>query len=344
MEGALPPANAEVYLPGVLSALRGPDESLWLGTSRGLARYVAVSQRGLTYRTNLEAFPDLTTGAVSAIRIDERGIIWFCADRGLFRYDGRDFWQFQEGHWARLGRADTLYDGSPEPPERGMWRFDREADAWQRWDEDSSVWVAPDPALRSSDGPAVVDVTWADGLAADLGAWDGLAFSASAPEDASSFVVRVKPEDTRIVNGGIPFVPRLPPGESLWRYLSLEPESVPAPSDLPFWTVEGRLIPPPEMDAPGPGRYDITTPPPPSDFDASVFAYNPAARVWMLWEPVQPLGVLVRLKELAPGERIDPAIVDRVWQGIGQVRPAGIRAMLAVEEEIVRGKDNGTAS
>jgi hypothetical protein len=30
-----------------------------------------------------------------------------------------------------------------------------------------------------------------------------------------------------------------------------------------------------------------------------------------------------------------------VWQGIQQVRPAGVRAVLAVEEEIVRGGNDG---
>ena len=33
---------------------------------------------------------------------------------------------------------------------------------------------------------------------------------------------------------------------------------------------------------------------------------------------------------------IDPSIVDRVWQGIQQVRPAGVRVRLAVEEDIVK--------
>jgi hypothetical protein len=38
---------------------------------------------------------------------------------------------------------------------------------------------------------------------------------------------------------------------------------------------------------------------------------------------------------------MDPAVLDRVWQGIQQVRPAGVQAVLAVEEEIVRGGDDG---
>jgi hypothetical protein len=46
--------------------------------------------------------------------------------------------------------------------------------------------------------------------------------------------------------------------------------------------------------------------------------------------------VLVRLKKVAANESLDPSIIDRVWQGIQQVRPAGVRVRLAVEEEIIR--------
>ena len=80
----------------------------------------------------------------------------------------------------------------------------------------------------------------------------------------------------------------------------------------------------------------MTTPPPESDFDLAVFAYNPAARVWFEWQARRPLSVLVRLKKIAPDETIDPAVVDRVWQGIQQVRPAGVSVRLAVEEDIVK--------
>ena len=73
-----------------------------------------------------------------------------------------------------------------------------------------------------------------------------------------------------------------------------------------------------------------------SRFDDAAFAFNPAARVWFSWEPRHPLSILVRLGTTSAGERIDPAILDRVWQGVQQVRPAGVRALLAVGEETVR--------
>jgi hypothetical protein len=50
---------------------------------------------------------------------------------------------------------------------------------------------------------------------------------------------------------------------------------------------------------------------------------------------------MVRLQKRMPDEAIHPAIVDRVWQGIQLVRPAGVRVLLAIEDDIVRGKDNG---
>src|SRR5207237_4093649 len=68
-------ASGADYLPAVLAVHRGPDASLWLGTARGIARYVAHpdTEDTLAYQTYLEAFPDLTDGPVVAIREDERG-------------------------------------------------------------------------------------------------------------------------------------------------------------------------------------------------------------------------------------------------------------------------------
>ncbi|HEY5865181.1 MAG TPA: hypothetical protein VI542_06455, partial [Candidatus Tectomicrobia bacterium] len=101
---------------------------------------------------------------------------------------------------------------------------------------------------------------------------------------------------------------------------------------------------PPDLAAPDAGRYDHASPPPPSDFDETIFAFNPAARVWCSWEPRQPLTTLVRVQRRAPTEAIDPAILERVWQGIQQVRPAGVRVLLAVVDDIVRGTDHAPIS
>jgi hypothetical protein len=68
----------------------------------------------------------------------------------------------------------------------------------------------------------------------------------------------------------------------------------------------------------------------------AAFAYPPTARVWLGWEPRGSLAATVRLGRRAPEETVDAAVLDRVWQGLQQVRPAGVRICLAVGEEIVR--------
>jgi len=325
------PAAGQPFLPQVTCVLSGSDSSVWLGTANGIARYYAPVDQSLEAETILEAFPDLTTGPVFSIQQDERGLLWFATDRGLFRYDGRDWWQAQSDAWVQLGRADTVL---PAGIPRGQWRFDRASGKWQRL---NGTWISFDGAPVSTAEPAVHAIFWTDGVTADLGQWDGATFSNATPVASEKLLVRVKPTEETIVNGGIPALPRLPRGASVWRYLSMEPPSLVAPGPVPWWSTEGRLFPPPaDIGAPGEGRYDVTTPPPESDFDSAVFSYNPAARVWFEWLPQQPLSVLVRLKKVTPDETIDPAIIDRVWQGIQQVRPAGVKVRLAVEEDIVK--------
>jgi hypothetical protein len=335
------PTAQRVFLPPVTCVHRGPDASLWVGTQRGITRYVALRTSGLSFTTLLEAYPDLTDGPVHSIVEDERGIVWFATDRGLFRYDGRDFWQFQAGAsaWVQLGRADRLY--APFPGDRGAWRFARSSGTWQRHALDVRAgWENAEVSLRSSPETAVRAVAWTDMVAADLGSWDGSKFTVSGPADPVALRVRFKPEETRVLDGGVPALPRVTVGPSVWRYIAHEPTPPQEPADRPAWTCEGRLLPPPPGTEPAyPGRYDIQDPPEQSEFDEAVFAFNPAARVWFAWEARRPLTILARLKERSPGEQIDPTVLDRVWQGIQQVRPAGVRAVLAVEDVIVRGRD-----
>ena len=75
-----------------------------------------------------------------------------------------------------------------------------------------------------------------------------------------------------------------------------------------------------------------------SDFDEAAFAYLPAARVSFSYSPRGPLAVVVRLGSLSPDETLDPAVLDRVYRGLQQVRPAGVRVLLAINDEIVRGR------
>ena len=326
--GELP---GEVGLPAVRAVRRGPDASLWIGTDHGIARYVARPEGQMAYKTVLEAFPDLTKGRVVAIEEDARGLMWFGTDRGLLRYDGRDWSQAQANGWKQLGTADLLRDGEP----RGSWRFERSTSEWERLEG------AIQGGMRTTDEAAVLAILWTDRVEPDLGQWDGNVFTRSSEVGEETLRMRCKPREDIVRDGGMPAVPRLPVGPSEWRYLSLEPEGLEQPEVRPSWTIEGRLLPPPARPAPFPGRYDLPAPPPSGIFDEAVFAFEPAARVWFEWKARRPLTVAARLQRKSLGENIDPAILDRVWQGIQQVRPAGVRAVLAVEEEIVRGGDDG---
>jgi hypothetical protein len=325
------PAATEPFLPPVRAVHRGPDASLWIGTDRGIARYLAAPVRGLTYTTLLEAHPDLTGGRVYAIRQDERGALWFATASGLFRFDGRDWWQLQGDALVRLP--------TPEPTRPRPWRFHRALDRWEAFDDRSGVWTAPTVEPRAADEAGVRALLWTDGVAADLGSWNGGAFvpTEDAGAGPASLRMRYKPTETRIVAGGIPAVPRVPGGASVWRYLALEPEAMEAPASTPAWTVEGRLLPADaERESVLEGRHGAVAPLDFSPFDDAAFAFNPAARVWLSWRTHRPLAVLVRLRTLGAGESIDPAVLDRVWQGIQEVRPAGVQAVLAVEEDVVR--------
>ena len=70
-----------------------------------------------------------------------------------------------------------------------------------------------------------------------------------------------------------------------------------------------------------------------------MFAFPPAAGVGFSWEPRRPLSVLVRLGRRGASDSLDPAALDRVFGGMQQVRPAGVRAALAFGEKRVR-KEN----
>jgi hypothetical protein len=71
-------------------------------------------------------------------------------------------------------------------------------------------------------------------------------------------------------------------------------------------------------------------------FGAALFAFPPAARIGLEWAGRRRLSVLVRLRRRTAGEAIDPEVLDRVWDGLRQVRPAAVRVALAVEETVVR--------
>jgi hypothetical protein len=195
---------------------------------------------------------------------------------------------------------------------------------------------------RTSAEQAVHALAFTDGLAADIvDTWDAVDFgvSGSTPVDSARFVLRVKVDgDTRVVDGGIPALPRVPVGASEWRYLA-RAGGPDASCSRPAWTIEGRLLPA-ETAAPIRKRAATTRGCPIRTTrrasSTRPCSPSPAARIGLSWEPKRPLSVLVRLGKRGPSDSIDPAALDRLFAGMQQVRPAGVRAVLAIEERRVR--------
>jgi hypothetical protein len=329
----LPPADL-VFLPPVRCIARGNDAALWFGTDRGIARYVARERRR-TLTTQLEAYPQITRQAVRRLVLDERGRSWFATDTGLIVFDGLDWYQSVDGTLTRLTRELSLLPGTEGQRVR-MWRFRRDTDEWQSLiPGDAAGFRAENPTELARAQPAVLSIAWTDGVLARLGSFDGETFTIDEVATAASVRVRFKPDALRILDGGIPALPRLQPGVNHYRYLALEGPAAPLPESRPAWTREGRLLPEPDARAaPWEGRHLNATDL--EDIDR-VFAFNPAARVWLQLRPREPLSVTVRLARLEGESRIDDSILDRVFTALNHVRPAGVRVALAEEELIVRG-------
>ncbi|CAM2065237.1 hypothetical protein SCOR_07650 [Sulfidibacter corallicola] len=330
------PGDEDLFLPAVHAVLRGDDGSLWLGTEAGLARYAALAVRGTTYETVLQAFPEFGDGPVRAMRRDERGLVWFCTERGVLVFDGQDFCQPDPDgdiyDWLRLGSLDD--DVALETAPRGVWRYVRGPDGgWERREAEGFAPVAVVPVTRDFD--AIRDLLFAPAVWADLGVWQDQRFIHQVPVPESDLRARYKPSEDRIVDGGVPFIPELPPGTSTWRYLrheDPEPPEYEAGTDRPAWTAEGRLLPEPLRPAPVPGRYEIGRYSPDPGGTDSVYAFAPAARLRLRWRESRELTVLVRLMRLRQDEAIDPAVIDEVRKAIRGVRPLGVHVALAIEE------------
>ena len=322
------PAVETLFVPPVHAVMHGPDTDIWLGTAQGIARYRAREQRR-TYTTLLEALPQLTEAPVSKIAADARGRLWFATADGLFVYDQLDWFQRQGDALQRLPRQ------ADQPQRPVFWRYLRGSGNWQSLTPpDNAGFQNYSGSPIAGSEPAIQSICWTESAHARLGSFDGSTFSVDENATPAALSVRYKPQATRIVDGGIAALPRLPGGTSEWRYLQREETSPPAPSAHPAWTREGRLLPPPESSqAPFEGRYLAT----PDGPETAVFAFCPAARLWFSWQPRAPLAVTVRLARSAADEQIDPQILDRVWNELQRVKPAAVAVYLAVNETIERG-------
>ena len=328
------PAADVIFLPPVRSILRASDAALWLGTDNGIARYLARENRR-TFTTLLEAFPAVTQLPVRSIAEDERGQLWFATDVGLIVFDGADWWQRQGVALVRLFNEPLIRT----PLERAVsdltfFRFVRGANRWQSLTPTGrGGFAVVNPAPIATNERALRAFTWTDGVNPQLGSFDGDRFTPSVDAPAA-LRMRFKPDALRILDGGIPALPRLLPGTCDWRYLALEPAVVPQPATFPSWTIEGRLLPEPQRGAaPLEGRYLAAAV---QEFRDQVFAFNPAAQVWMRWSPRELLAVLVRLRRISADEVVDPLILDRVFDEVNRARPAAVRVGLAVDDQLVR--------
>ncbi|MEM1159774.1 MAG: hypothetical protein AAGJ28_02475 [Pseudomonadota bacterium] len=325
------PQDADIFLPPVLSLLRGPDTSLWIGTTHGLACWGALRRRR-TYATRLSAFPDLGTAAVHALAVDARQRIWAGTERGLLVHDGHDWFQEKQGldrlpGVARLGATEH-------------WRFDRAESAWQKGTAGGAGgFAAEKPDVITANKAAVNSILWTDTTIAQIGTVEDGTFKPSQGSAVQRLIMRIKPDPTRIVTGGLPALPRIADGTGNWRYLSMEQPDDPLPKRRPAWTREGRLLPPPNTHAaPVEGRFlgiDI------EQELAKVFAFDAAAEVSIKWRPKSPLTIIIRLARRDEEDTLPESVLDRVYAAINQVRPAGAHVRLAFGETVVRGGPDG---
>ncbi len=95
-EGVLP-ANK------VQSLAKGPDGEIWVGTSRGLARYSAAGTwKSFEYGT---ADYDLTNGSVLSLVVDAAGMLWVGTAGGLGKFD-------RNSAWTEYSAADIKQDNA----------------------------------------------------------------------------------------------------------------------------------------------------------------------------------------------------------------------------------------
>jgi hypothetical protein len=333
-----PDAGLASPLPAITALAETPDGSLWLGSPAGLARWYAADNG----TTRLEAFPDLIAGAVLALTVDERGMLWIGSELGLFRYDGRDLAQhdFATATWTCLGRADSVYPDDISIEQRGHWRFDGATDRWLRWDAVGRRFADPGLAVRSTASDPIAAVLPLSALRAELGSWDGSAFTATGPVPAGELRLRIKPDETRILTGVLPYLPESLAG-CTWRYLQMEPAPTPPAEGRPWWSKEGQLFPPPVRRAAVPGHYRddadfLTNPEGEGQFDQAAFAYPPSARLWVSRLLAPAVGIRIRLFLADPAQPIDPALAERVWKLIARARPAGVPLQLMAEGRLLK--------
>jgi hypothetical protein len=332
--------SAQSPLPPVRALAVTPDGWLWLGTAAGLARWgLATALEGGAQvsagrSTLLHAYPDLGIGAVHALASDHRGVLYVAGDGGLLRATGRDLAQmdFTQGRWLPLGRAGAEYPDDITERPRAHYRWSTADARWERHDPRRGRFALADLPLRTAQSAPCAAWLALPAVVAELGSDDGNVFTPSGAVPPADIVLRVKPDETRVVDGGLPYLPQQQPGAQ-WRYLQIEPDPLAVPGGRPWWSCEGRLFPPPVRGAAWPGHYRDAASPFTLDarFDDAVWTYLPSARLALEWAVAPAVGVRVHLLRRAPDERVPDAVAARVWQLILRTRAAGVPLALVVD-------------
>jgi hypothetical protein len=329
-------------LPALDHIVRSADGSLWLGGPDGLARWFAADDGS----TRLAAFPDVVAGPVRRLRVDDRGRLWIAADSGLFSFDGRDLAQHDitTARWLPLGDAQTIHADELSSAPRHFWRWEPVLTQWQRFDPAARRFADPALPLRAMPADAVADVLHRPALRALLGSFDGSQFTPSGAVPADQLRLRLKPDEQRIADGGLPYLPPDAPGAT-WRYLEMNAEPLPPPNlaalNRPWWTTEGQLFLPPDRLAAVPGHQRdaasfAADPQGEGQFDRSAFSYPPTARLWVRHALAPAIGIRIRLNLPDPGQAIDPALAERVWDLVHRARPAGVPLQLMAEGVVLK--------
>ncbi len=338
VEEAAPDNSQASPLPRITGIAATPDGSLWLGGPAGLARWFGGSDG----TTRLAAYPDVFAGAVQHLACDDRGMLWIAGDDGLFRFDGRDLAQFDftASRWLPLGDADLIYPEELRSEPRGFWQHDRVAGVWQRWDARARRFADAALPARAAASDTIGAACMRPALRAELGSWDGSRFTPTGEAPATSLRLRIKPDETRAVDGAVPYLPATD-ASGTWRYLQLDRPPAPPAEGRPWWSTEGQLFPPPPTRSAGvPGHWRdvpsfLSHPQHEGQFDQSVFSYPPSARLWITQAVAPAIGIRVRLFAADPAKPVDPAVSARVWQLLERARPAGVPLQLMAEGTVV---------
>lgn len=327
-------------LPAVRALAVTADGWLWLGTAAGLARWGVADAigTGAGRATRLHAYPDLGTGAVQALAVDRRGVLMVCGEVGVLRCTGRDLAQmdFAQGRWLPLGQAASEYPDALTEQPRAHYRWNREQSRWESYQARRGRFAPSAPAQRTVASARCGGWLELPALVGHFGTDDGSAFTPTGPVAAADLVLRVKPDQTRILSGGLPYLPSHAEGAD-WRYLQLEPQPLEVPDGRPWWSCEGRLFPPPQQAAPWPGHFRDGTGPFALDgrYADALWSYLPSARLALEWAAAPAIGVRVHLLRRTPDERVPDAVTARVWQLIARTRAAGVPLAVCVDGVIV---------